>query len=69
MDLEKSGNKKEAIKIFKEMTENQIQGLGYLMIALGHKGLGEDESAAEYFKKALAVDVNQLWSAVYFTSL
>jgi len=67
--LEQGGEVDFFAKFGVEMTENQQRGLGYLMIALGHLGMGEDDTAAEYFKKSLAVDVNQVWSAVYLASL
>lgn len=63
--LEQGGEIDFFAKFGEELTENQRQGLGYLMIALGHLGLGEDETAEEFLKQSLAVDVNQLWSAVY----
>ncbi|MCP4310600.1 MAG: hypothetical protein GY790_05010 [Bacteroidetes bacterium] len=44
-------------KFGKEMTENQVMVLSYLMIALGHLGLGEENMDREYFEKSLSADV------------
>jgi tetratricopeptide (TPR) repeat protein len=51
-----------------DLTDNQIRGISYHILALGYMGLGDETKAKAYFAKSLEADVNQLWSKIYLES-